>query len=173
VKVSATTSVSLGSPREGGKEGKKVYNVTLTVTKLFVKGTLLGLTHTSELPFVDKQAAQQWVDSVSAKSGLDLDFVVADYSIKEKPAIPETFELGDIISFGWTDGYADGTIVQVHLDGTVDVSRVYVHISDMVTTGSEKGSSAVTSFIGHEVVKKVDPIRGGLRILRKCSKPLL
>lgn len=85
----------------------------------------------------------------------------------------EKFELGDVVSFGWADGYADGTIIQVHLDGTVDVSRVYVHISDMVTTGSEKGSSAVTSFIGHEVTKKVDPIRGGLRILRKCSKRLL
>jgi hypothetical protein len=35
----------------------------------------------------------------------------------------ESIGLGDIVTLGWSDGYADGTVVEVHKDGTVDVFR--------------------------------------------------
>lgn len=49
--------------------------VTLVFKKHFTKGTLVGLTITDHLPFVNNTHAWEWIDNVSKNSGLDWDFV--------------------------------------------------------------------------------------------------
>jgi hypothetical protein len=81
----------------------------------------------------------------------------------------KTIGLGDVVSFKWTDGYDNGTVCQVHKDGTVDVFRPYTHSADFSCMGRHEGSSSVICYIGTEVVKDIQPDR--LALLRKC-KPL-
>jgi hypothetical protein len=73
--------------------------------------------------------------------------------------------LGDIVSLGWTDGYDNGTVCQVHKDGTVDVFRLYTHHAGFSMAGSQAGSKSVICYIGTEVVKDINPDR--LTLLRK------
>ena len=49
-----------------------------------------------------------------------------------------TIGLGDVVSFGALDGsgYRDGTVCQLHKDGTVDVFRPYTHVADFSCAGS-------------------------------------
>jgi len=76
--------------------------------------------------------------------------------------------LGDVVTFGWDDGYSTGTVCKVHLDGTVDVFRPYVHANDFSYSGGE-GASAVICYIGFETTPRIDP--KSLKLLRK-SQPL-
>ncbi len=85
----------------------------------------------------------------------------------EAPVVP--IGLGDIVSHGWSDGYADGTVCTVHADGTVDVFRVYVHAAGFSCAGGEDGSSAVICYTGSETTKRIDPSK--LKLLRK-GQPL-
>ena len=81
----------------------------------------------------------------------------------------KTIGLGDTVSLQWDDGYADGTVCQVHNDGTVDVFRPYTHHAGFSCIGRREGSTSVICYIGTEVVKDIRPDR--LALLRKC-KPL-
>jgi hypothetical protein len=73
--------------------------------------------------------------------------------------------LGDIVTLGWSDGYADGTVVEVHKDGTVDVFRPLTHTQDFSIAGRSPGSKAVMYYIGFEIVKNANPAR--LKVIRK------
>jgi len=73
--------------------------------------------------------------------------------------------LGDIVSLQWSDGYDNGTVCQVHKDGTVDVFRPYVHNADFSCAGSHEGSLSVICYIGVETSKGINPER--LKVLRK------
>jgi hypothetical protein len=77
----------------------------------------------------------------------------------------EKLDLGDVVSFGWTDGYDTGTVCQVHADGTVDVFRPYTHTADFVGGGRGPGSASVICYVGIEVVRNLNPVR--LKLLRK------
>ncbi len=77
--------------------------------------------------------------------------------------------LGDVVSCGWSDGYADGTVCQVHMDGTVDVFRPFVHASDFSTSGSNPGSIRVACYVGTETVNNVNPDR---LILKRKGGPV-
>jgi hypothetical protein len=80
----------------------------------------------------------------------------------------KSIELGDIVSFGWKDGYDSGTVYHIHKDGAVDVFRPYTHTTDFSSYGSEDGSSAVMCYVGVEKVKGVNPSR--ITLLRKGVK---
>jgi hypothetical protein len=79
----------------------------------------------------------------------------------------KTIGLGDIVSFKWDDGYNNGTVCQVHKDGTVDVCRPYTHISDFSYAGRKEGSLEVCVYVGVETVKDIQPDR--LKLLRKSE----
>jgi hypothetical protein len=79
----------------------------------------------------------------------------------------KTIGLGDIVSFKWNDGYDNGTVCQVHKDGTVDVFRPYTYHADFSMVGRHSGSQAVICYIGTEVVKDIHPDR--LVLLRKSA----
>ena len=64
--------------------------------------------------------------------------------------------LGDTVRLNWADGFADGTVSHVHLDGTVDVFRPYVHHSGCSYAGRE-GSSRVICYVGIEESKNLNP----------------
>lgn len=81
----------------------------------------------------------------------------------------EKIGLGDVVSLQWSDGYDNGTVCQVHADGTVDVFRPYTHTADFSYSGTEEGSLSVICYVGIETTKYVRPAR--LKLLRKC-KPL-
>jgi hypothetical protein len=83
----------------------------------------------------------------------------------EAKKLEETIGLGDIVSLQWNDGYDNGTISQVHKDGTVDVFRPYTATADFSMCGSHEGSSAVICYIGIETVKGANPER--MKLLRK------
>lgn len=72
--------------------------------------------------------------------------------------------LGDVVSLNWKDGYADGTVSHVHLDGTVDVFRPYTATADFSCAGRD-GSSRVLCYVGIEECKNVNPKH--LTFLRK------
>lgn len=74
--------------------------------------------------------------------------------------------LGDVVSLQWTDGYADGTVSQVHKDGTIDVFRPYTHASDFSVAGREEGSLRLMCYVGVEEVKNISPER--VTVLRKA-----
>lgn len=79
--------------------------------------------------------------------------------------------LGDVVAFaGSCDDYNQGTISQVHKDGTVDIFRVYVHSNDFSCAGRHEGSLSVICYIGTETVRDVNPER--LKIIRKNKTPL-
>lgn len=67
--------------------------------------------------------------------------------------------LGDVVSFGWKDGYADGTVCETHKDGTVDVFRIYVHAGDFACAGSQEGSKSVITYVGSETIRSINPKR--------------
>lgn len=73
--------------------------------------------------------------------------------------------LGDVVSFGWTDGYNEGTVCQTHKDGTVDVFRPYIHANDFSCAGTHEGSLSIITYIGSETVKSINPER--LTLVRK------
>lgn len=73
--------------------------------------------------------------------------------------------LGDVVSLQWSDGYDNGTVCQVHKDGTIDVFRPYVHNSDFSCAGSHEGSLSVICYIGVETTKGINPER--VKVLRK------
>lgn len=77
----------------------------------------------------------------------------------------QEFGLGAIVSYNWSDGYADGTICKIHADGTVDVFRPYVQTADFSTSGGEVGSTSVICYIGVETSKQVNV--KALKLLRK------
>ena len=79
----------------------------------------------------------------------------------------EIVGLGDIVSLKWDDGYADGTVCQVHKDGTVDVFRPFTHASDFSVAGRREGSLSLMCYVGVEVSKDIDPKR--LKVLRKAG----
>ena len=79
----------------------------------------------------------------------------------------ESIGLGDVVSCDWNGGYADGTVCQVHADGTVDVFRPYVHTADFSCTGRREGSLSVLTYIGFEISKDRKP--EGLKLLRKAQ----
>jgi len=75
-----------------------------------------------------------------------------------------SFGLGDVVSFGWKDGWDQATVNFVHPDGTVDLFRPYVQTADFSYTGG------VICYIGIDTDnKKVDPSK--LKLIRK-GKPL-
>jgi hypothetical protein len=76
-------------------------------------------------------------------------------------------ELGDIVSFGWGDGYDCGTVC-TEKDGKIDIVRPYTHTTDFSSHGNEEGSSAVMCYVGVEYVRSVDPSR--VTLLRKGVK---
>lgn len=78
----------------------------------------------------------------------------------------QTIGLGDVVSLQWSDGYDNGTISQVHKDGTVDVFRPYTHTAGFSCAGREEGSSAVICYLGTETVRGANPER--MKLLRKC-----
>lgn len=78
---------------------------------------------------------------------------------------PNKIELGDVVSFGWNDGYGVATVTQVHKDGTVDLLRPYIHTSDFSCSGRHPGSSSVLAYIGFEECKDINPIK--LELLSK------
>jgi hypothetical protein len=80
-----------------------------------------------------------------------------------------TIGLGDIVSFNWPDGYDNGTVSQIHKNGTVDVFRPFTHIADFSCSGRHEGSSSVMCYVGIETVRDIDPVR--LTLIRKC-RPL-
>lgn len=67
--------------------------------------------------------------------------------------------LGDVVDFGWKDGYSQGTVCCTHVNGLVDVFRVYVKSEDFSYTGG------VICYIGTEVVKNIST--SGLTLVRK------
>lgn len=73
--------------------------------------------------------------------------------------------LGDVVTFDWNDGYHDATVTQVHKDGTVDLLRPYVHISDVSYAGRLEGSSSVLAYLGFEQIPNINPTR--LKLVRK------
>lgn len=75
-------------------------------------------------------------------------------------------ELGDTVSLNWSDGYDNATVSHVHLDGTIDVFRPYVHHSGCSYAGRE-GSSRVICYIGIEESKNINPDR--VKVLRKAG----
>jgi hypothetical protein len=78
----------------------------------------------------------------------------------------DKLSLGDVVSFQWQgSGYDTGTVCQVHTDGTVDVFRPFTHTGDFSYTGRNPGSSAVTCYVGVEVVKSMSP--ASLTLVRK------
>ncbi len=76
--------------------------------------------------------------------------------------------LGDVVSFGWNDGYYIGTVIQTHTNGTVDVYRPYIHTNDFSCSGRREGSQSVICYIGTETVNDVDPSR--LTLIAKGDK---
>lgn len=80
--------------------------------------------------------------------------------------------LGDVVAcFGKHEApYNQGTVCQVHANGTVDIFRVYVHSNDFSYAGRKDGSSAVITYIGTETIRDVNP--EGLRIIRKNTTPI-
>ena len=79
--------------------------------------------------------------------------------------------LGDVVTFGKHEtDYNQGTVCQVHANGTVDIFRVYVHSNDFSYAGRHDGSSAVICYIGTETIQGVNP--QGLRIIRKNKTPI-
>ena len=76
----------------------------------------------------------------------------------------QAIQLGDIVSFGWKDGYDNGTVCKVHKDGSVDVFRPYTHTADFSMSGGE-GASAVICYVGMETTKQVNPSK--LKLIRK------
>jgi hypothetical protein len=81
----------------------------------------------------------------------------------------QSIGLGDVVSLQWSDGYDNGTVCQVHKDGTIDVFRPYVHAADFSCAGTYEGSSSVICYIGTETSKGINPER--VKLLRK-SQPL-
>lgn len=81
-----------------------------------------------------------------------------------------TVGLGDVVSFGWTDGYGEGTISQVHKDGTVDVFRPYTHANDFSCAGRHEGSLSLICYVGVETVRDINPDR--LKVVRKNTTPI-
>ncbi len=73
--------------------------------------------------------------------------------------------LGDIVSHQWETGYDNGTVCQVHKDGTVDVFRPYVHTSDFSCGGRHEGSESIIPYIGIETIKDLNP--KNLKLVRK------
>jgi hypothetical protein len=73
--------------------------------------------------------------------------------------------LGDVVSFQWDDGYDQGTVCQIHKNGTVDVFRPYTHANDFSYVGRNEGSLSLICYVGVETVKDINPER--LRLLRK------
>lgn len=83
----------------------------------------------------------------------------------------EKIGLGDIVGFVWEDGYNDGTVCQVHADGTIDIFRVYVHTGGIAMAGRREGSLSVITYIGTETIRDIDPSRARLKLLRKAAPP--
>lgn len=81
-----------------------------------------------------------------------------------------TIGLGDIVSHNWTGGYGDGTVCQVHKDGSVDVFRPYTHTVDFSCSGRREGSLSLMCYVGVETSKDVDPKH--LKLIRKNSTPI-
>ena len=77
----------------------------------------------------------------------------------------QSIGLGDVVSLQWSDGYDNGTVCQVHKDGTIDVFRPYVHNADFSYAGSHEGSLSVICYIGVETTKGINPER--VKVLRK------
>jgi hypothetical protein len=78
--------------------------------------------------------------------------------------------LGDVVYLGWDDGYSNGTVCQVHKDGTVDIYRPYAHASDFSCAGRDEGSLSIICYTGLETVKYVNPER--LKVVRKNTTPI-
>lgn len=76
----------------------------------------------------------------------------------------ESIGLGDIVSFGWKDGYANATVCKVHANGNVDVLRPYIH-DGKVTSSSQDGSKQTILYIGTEQVSNLNP--KALTLLKK------
>ena len=82
----------------------------------------------------------------------------------------QSIGLGDTVSLQWASGgYDNGTVSQVHADGTIDVFRPYVHHADFSSAGSREGSSKVICYLGFETVDGLNPER--VKLIRK-SDPL-
>lgn len=82
----------------------------------------------------------------------------------------QEFGLGDVVSHQWSDGYDNGTICQVHKDGTVDVFRPYVHAADFSCAGRHEGSLSILTYIGVETCKDIHPKH--LKMVRKNKTPI-
>ena len=78
--------------------------------------------------------------------------------------------LGDVVSLQWSDGYDNGTVCQVHKNGTVDIFRPYIHSNDFSCAGSHEGSLSVICYIGSETSKEVNPER--VKLIRKNTTPI-
>ena len=54
---------------------------TVKFTRRFYRGNLQGLTHESEIPFVNRQLAQSWIDGIKANVK-SLDYTIENEEIK-------------------------------------------------------------------------------------------
>jgi len=59
-------------------------HVTLYFTRLFIKGTLKGLTHNDQINFISVERAMDWVKGIKANSMKGkLDYKLCDYSFQK------------------------------------------------------------------------------------------